>query len=111
MTYVLILAEKPSQAKAYTEAFPKVEKKDGYFYVPPCSLMPKGANITWGYGHLVELKSPQNYKEEWEKWDLAQLPILPGHYGYKVSSDKKKQFNIVKKLMKEADSITVATDI
>ena len=107
----LIIAEKPSQAKAYSEAFPKVEKKDGHFYVPPCSLMPGGANITWGYGHLVELKSPQDYKEEWEKWDLAQLPILPGHYGYKVSSDKKKQFNIVKKLMKEADSITVATDI
>lgn len=107
----LIIAEKPSQAKAYTEAFPKVEKKDGHFYVPPCSLMPKGANITWGYGHLVELKSPQDYKEEWEKWDLAQLPILPSQYGYKVSSDKKKQFNIVKKLMKEADSITVATDI
>ncbi|OXM07854.1 hypothetical protein A3845_28775 (plasmid) [Bacillus anthracis] len=107
----LIIAEKPSQAKAYTEAFPKAEKKDGYFSIAPCSLMPNGANITWGYGHLVELKAPQDYKAEWEKWDMSQLPILPERYGYKVSADKRKQFNIVKKLMKEADCITIATDI
>lgn len=108
---VLILAEKPNQAKAYSEAFPKVEKRDGHFYVPPCSLLPSGGNITWAYGHLVELKSPQEYKQEWEKWDLSQLPILPSRYEYKVSADKKKQFNIVKKLMKEADTTVVAVDI
>ncbi|QWH04011.1 type IA DNA topoisomerase (plasmid) [Bacillus mycoides] len=108
---VLILAEKPNQAKAYAEAFPKVEKRDGHFYVPPCSLLPSGGNITWAYGHLVELKSPQDYKKEWEKWDLSQLPILPSRYEYKVSADKKKQFNIIKKLMKEADTTVVAVDI
>ncbi|AJI09046.1 type IA DNA topoisomerase [Bacillus cereus] len=111
MGHVLILAEKPNQAKAYSEAFPKVEKRDGHFYVPPCSLLPSGGNITWAYGHLVELKSPQEYKQEWEKWDLSQLPILPSRYEYKVSADKKKQFNIVKKLMKEADTTVVAVDI
>lgn len=108
---VLILAEKPNQAKAYAEAFPKVEKRDGHFYVPPCSLLPSGGNITWAYGHLVELKSPQDYKKEWEKWDLSQLPILPSRYEYKVSVDKKKQFNIIKKLMKEAEVIQISTDI
>ncbi|QWH20575.1 type IA DNA topoisomerase (plasmid) [Bacillus mycoides] len=108
---VLVLAEKPNQAKAYAEAFPKVEKRDGHFYVPPCSLLPSGGNITWAYGHLVELKSPQDYKKEWEKWDLSQLPILPSRYEYKVSADKKKQFNIVKKLMKEADTTVVGVDI
>ncbi|PEO28677.1 type IA DNA topoisomerase [Bacillus toyonensis] len=107
----LIIAEKPSQAKAYTEAFPKAEKKDGYFSIAPCSLMPNGANITWGYGHLVELKAPQDYKAEWGKWDMSQLPILPERYGYKVSADKRKQFNVIKKLAKEADCITIATDI
>ncbi|WP_142318760.1 type IA DNA topoisomerase [Bacillus cereus] len=108
---VLILAEKPNQAKAYAEAFPKVEKRDGHFYVQPCSLLPSGGNITWAYGHLVELKSPQDYKKEWEKWDLSQLPILPSRYEYKVSADKKKQFNIIKKLMKEAEIIQISTDI
>ncbi|HDR7594796.1 TPA: DNA topoisomerase 3 [Bacillus mycoides] len=108
---VLILAEKPNQAKAYSEAFPKVEKREGHFYVPPCSLLPSGGNITWAYGHLVELKSPQDYKKEWEKWDLSQLPILPSRYEYKVSADKKKQFNIIKKLMKEAEIIQISTDI
>lgn len=108
---VLILAEKPNQAKAYAEAFPKVEKKEGYFYVPPCSLLPTGGNITWAIGHLVELNAPGDYKEEWEKWDLAKLPILPEQYVYKVSPSKRKQFNIIKKLMKEAEIINVSTDI
>jgi len=111
MASVLVIAEKPSQAQAYTGAFPRIEKKEGYFYVPPCSLMPNGANITWGYGHLVELKTPEEYKEEWAKWDLTHLPILPSKYGYKVSADKKKQFNIIKKLMKEAEMVIIATDI
>uniref|UniRef100_UPI003F493356 type IA DNA topoisomerase n=1 Tax=Bacillus multifaciens TaxID=3068506 RepID=UPI003F493356 len=108
---VLILAEKPPQAKAYSEAFPKVEKKDGYFYVPACSLLPTGGNITWAIGHLVELNTPEDYKEEWKNWDLSKLPILPERYVYKVSPSKRKQFNIVKRLMKEADTLTVATDI
>ncbi|MEC3226111.1 DNA topoisomerase [Bacillus thuringiensis] len=108
---VLILAEKPPQAKAYSEAFPNVQKKDGYYYVPPCSLLPTGGNITWAIGHLVELNSPEDYKEEWKNWDLSKLPILPERYVYKVSPSKRKQFNIVKRLMKEADTLTVAVDI
>ncbi|MGH0589681.1 DNA topoisomerase 3 [Bacillus mycoides] len=108
---VLILAEKPPQAKAYSEAFPNVQKKDGYFYVPPCSLLPTGGNITWAIGHLVELNAPGDYKEEWENWDITKLPILPEKYVYKVKQSRRKQFNIVKKLMKEAEIIHISTDI
>lgn len=108
---VLILAEKPPQAKAYSEAFPNVQKKDGYFYVPPCSLLPTGGNITWAIGHLVELNAPGDYKKEWEDWDITKLPILPEKYVYKVKENRRKQFNIVKKLMKEAEIIHISTDI
>ncbi|PER44120.1 hypothetical protein COL26_19005 [Bacillus thuringiensis] len=106
---VLILAEKPPQAKAYSEAFPKFGKKDGYFHVPPCSLLPTGGNITWTIGHLVELNTPEDYKEEWKNGELPKLPILPERSVYKVSPSKRKQFNFVKRLMKEADTLTVAT--
>nr|WP_242808415.1 hypothetical protein [Bacillus sp. N447-1] len=62
---VLTIAEKPDQEKAYAEAFPKVEKKDGHFYVPPCSVLTSGGNIPWAYFHLVKLKSPPDYRREW----------------------------------------------
>src|SRR5699024_2878360 len=60
-----------------------------------------GAFITWGIGHLVSLKMPQEYKEEWAKWNLKNLPIIPEKFEFKVSPDKKEQFKIVKKLFND----------
>ena len=55
----VILAEKPSQAKAYADAF-KVKRHEGYLEINPCPIFPEGAFITWGIGHLVELKEPKS---------------------------------------------------
>ena len=49
----VILAEKPSQAKAYADAF-SVRKHEGFLEITPCPILPEGAYITWGVGHLVE---------------------------------------------------------
>ncbi|WP_201262079.1 hypothetical protein [Lysinibacillus parviboronicapiens] len=42
---------------------------------------------------------PAYYKEEWKRWDFKNLPIIPNRFEYKVSEDKKIQFNAVKKLI------------
>ncbi|WP_338035456.1 MULTISPECIES: toprim domain-containing protein [Halobacillus] len=110
MGYVLILAEKPSQAKAYADAFQHTSKKDGYIEVNDRRYFNNKAVITWGFGHLVSLKMPGAYKKEWERWSLEHLPILPDHYKFEVPKDKKKQFNIVKGLLQKASEIVVATD-
>lgn len=108
---VVILAEKPSQAKSYAEAF-SVEKRDRtHIVLKACSTFPKGAVITWGIGHLVGLKMPNEYKEEWGKWNLANLPIFPAEHEYKVVADKKVQFNAIKKLFQQADVIINGCDI
>ncbi|RAS83132.1 toprim domain-containing protein [Priestia endophytica] len=111
MSKTIILAEKPSQAKAYAEAF-SVKKRDKIFIeLNPCSTFPNGAVITWGIGHLVELKQPQEYKEEWGSWSLSSLPILPDRYEFKVAYGKSEQFNAVKKIFKNADIIINACDV
>ncbi|MFC7392768.1 type IA DNA topoisomerase [Scopulibacillus cellulosilyticus] len=110
MGLVLILAEKPSQARAYADAFQKTAKKDGYIVVTDHRYFQDHAIITWGFGHLVELVKPGDYKKEWGKWRLDNLPILPDHFKFDVPRDKKKQFNIVKNLLNQADEIIVATD-
>jgi DNA topoisomerase III len=107
---VVILAEKPSQAKAYAEALKNSKRHEGYFDIPSCSLFPNGAKITWGIGHLVTLKEPHEYQEEWGKWNIENLPIVPEAFQFKVVKDTKKQFDIVKGLLKETDEIVVATD-
>ena len=108
MSNTVILAEKPSQAKAYTEAFSKVEKKDGYYSVSDNEL--PNATITYGYGHLVSLYEPEKYNSDWKKWRLDTLPIFPENYQFQVSKGKSKQYKIVKGLLDKADNIIIATD-
>lgn len=110
---VAILAEKPSQAKAYSEAY-QVEKRDKTsITLKTCNTFPEGAIITWGIGHLVSLKMPNEYKEEWAKWDLKNLPIIPDEFQFKVVSDKKTQFAFIKKLFNDpaVSSIVNACDV
>ena len=111
MSKIVILSEKPSQAKAYAAAYSVKKRDKTSIELHPCNTFPSGAIITWGIGHLVELKQPQEYKEEWGTWSLSSLPIIPDQYEFKVASRKREQFNAVKKLFKEADVIINACDV
>ena len=53
---------------------------------------------------------PQEYQEEWKNWHLDNLPIFPNEYKFKVTKDKRKQYNIVKGHLDKADNIIIATD-
>ena len=50
----VILAEKPSQVKAYSGAFTVKARHKTHIELNPCITFPSGAVITWGIGHLVE---------------------------------------------------------
>ena len=105
----VILAEKPSQARSYVQAFQKSTKKQGYYMVSD-PVLPNSTVVTYGFGHLVELATPDKYNPEYKKWTLSNLPIFPDNYKFIVPNDKKAQFKVVKDLLKEADEIIVATD-
>ncbi|ARK21874.1 type IA DNA topoisomerase [Sporosarcina ureae] len=107
MSKVAILAEKPSQAKAYAEAFSVKTRQKTHIELNACNTFPSGAVITWGIGHLVELKEPKEYRKEWASWNLSSLPILPTNYEYKVSSDKKVQFAFIKQLFNDPNISTI----
>ena len=89
----VILAEKPSQAKAYADAF-SVKRHEGYLEILPSPIFPEGAYITWGIGHLVELKEPKAYDPKWNRWSLKSLPILSDHYEFQIAKGKFKQLLI-----------------
>lgn len=107
MSKIAILAEKPSQAKAYSEAFSVKNRTKTHIELNQCSTFPSGAIITWGIGHLVELKEPKEYKKEWGSWNLATLPILPDRYEFKVVKDKQTHFAFIKKLFNSPEVSTV----
>src|SRR5699024_9523116 len=107
----LILAEKPSQARAYADAFQHTNKKEGYIEVLDYRFFDDKAWITWGYGHLLELVSPEQDNAAWKQWKLEQLPMFPARFQFQISKDKKKQFNIAKKRLNHTSEIIVATDV
>lgn len=105
----VILAEKPSQARAYVAAFQKSQKKAGYYEVSD-PVLPNDTLVTHALGHLVELVPPEKYDAKYRNWALANLPIFPANYQFEVIADKQKQFQVVKMLLNRADTIIVAGD-
>ena len=101
----LIVTEKPSVAQAIGKVLGATARRDGY-------LEGGGYLISWCVGHLVELAPPGAYDPRLERWDRADLPILPERWQYLVSSSTKKQFDVLCKLMHRADvdRIICATD-
>ena len=96
MSYALVIAEKPSVGAAIAAALGVSGKKDGY-------MEGGGYIISWCVGHLVELAEAAAYGEQYKKWRLDSLPILPQEWKYTVSTDKGKQFKTLKELMHRAD--------
>lgn len=90
------MTEKPSVAMTYAKVLGVQGRQDGY-------LEGNGYFISWCVGHLVELAPPSAYGEQYSKWSIADLPILPQKWQYLVSANTKKQFSILKKLMRRAD--------
>ena len=68
--------------------------------------------VSWCVGHLVEPVDPEAYDERYSKWKHEDLPILPEEWKYQVVAGTKKQFDILKGLMKRSDveSLIEATD-
>ena len=54
-------------------------------------------------GHLAGLADADSYDPKYAKWRYDDLPILPEHWQMVVGKDKKKQFDILKKLMNAPD--------
>ena len=105
MNYKLVIAEKPSVAQSIAKVIGADKREDGY-------LEGNGYIVSWCVGHLVELAPPESYDEKYEKWRYEDLPILPDSWSYQTADATRKQFGILKNLMKRDDvvSLVEATD-
>lgn len=97
---ILYIAEKPSVGRAVADVLPKPhQKNDGFIRVG------NGDIVTWCIGHLLEQAAPESYNPEYKKWNKNHIPIIPTDWKLEVKSQTRKQFNTVKKLIKEADQL------
>lgn len=107
---IAILAEKPSVAREIAQIVGSRTKKDGYL---------EGNNyaVTWAYGHLIGLDSPESYGYK-GAWQRSQLPMMPDVFTVSPLSEAERkieklhadQLKTISRLFKKADSIIVATD-
>lgn len=97
---IVCIAEKPSVARDIARILGATAQRDGY-------MEGNGYQVTWTFGHLCELKEPNDYLVNWRFWTLAALPMIPQRFGIKLIPDRgiEKQFETIAKLYAEADEI------
>ena len=97
---VVCIAEKPSVAKDIARILGATASHDGY-------MEGNGYQVTWTFGHLCELKMPEDYTPMWKAWSLSVLPMIPPRFGIRLKEDQgvKKQFATIERLMQAADEI------
>ena len=92
----LVIAEKPSVGMAYASVLGAKKRMEGY-------LEGNGYIVSWCFGHLAELASAEAYDEKYAKWRCEDLPIVPNPWVVKITHSKKKQFDLLRELMRQED--------
>ena len=102
---ILYIAEKPSLGRAVADVLPKPHKKgDGFIEAG------NGDVVSWCIGHLLEQAQPEAYDPEYKKWRIDHLPIVPDVWKLEIKPKTRKQFTILKKLIKKTDGLVNVGD-
>ncbi len=100
MSKSLIIAEKPSVASYRARVLGKFKRDKDFFendqYV-----------ISSAVGHLVEMVPPEGAEVKRGKWNLENLPVLPGHFDLVPIEKNKARLQVLKRLMKRPDVIEI----
>ncbi len=94
------IAEKPSVAQSIANVLGATRKMNGYYEG-------NGYQVTWTFGHLCELKNPEEYTDHWKPWAESRLPMIPQTFGITLKNDDgvKRQFAAIADLYSRADEI------
>jgi DNA topoisomerase III len=99
----LFLCEKPSQGKDIARVLGARQRSNGHYIGPDVT-------VTWCIGHLVEAAPPEAYGEQYKRWSIEHLPILPDRWRLNVKAATAAQFKIVRGLLASASDLVIATD-
>ena len=99
------IAEKPSVGREIAKVLGANDRHDGY-------MEGNGWQVTWVFGHLCQLYEPHEYQEQWRRWSMDVLPMIPDRFRIRVSDNDgvQKQFEIIKNLCANADAVVNCGD-
>jgi len=96
----LIITEKPSVARDMAKVLGSFTNKNTY-------LESDQYIISWAYGHLLELVSPEQYDPSYKFWTLQKLPILPSVFLLQPIASSEKQLKELLNLIKSKQIETI----
>lgn len=100
----LIIAEKPSLARAIAEALPaSAQRRDGY-------IEAGDTIVSWCVGHLLEQAPPDAYDAAFKTWRRDHLPIVPQQWKLTPRPKARSQLGVLRGLIKRAASVVHAGD-
>ncbi|MDH0639246.1 MULTISPECIES: DNA topoisomerase III [Pseudomonas] len=99
----LFLCEKPSQGKDIARVLGAGQRGNGCY-------SGTGVIVTWCIGHLIEAAPPEAYAEQYKRWSLEQLPIIPERWRVEPKAATAAQLKIVKQPVGQARELVIATD-
>ena len=98
----LIIAEKPSVANDIARVLGGFTRHGDYFenseYV-----------LSSAIGHLLELVAPEGVEVKRGKWSLANLPVIPPHFGLKPIEKTEDRLKLLTRLIKRKDIARIKT--
>ena len=94
---VVIIAEKPSVASDIAKVLGVAAKEDTHW-------QSEEIIVTWAVGHLLELKTPEEYDAAFKNWrgTIDKLPFIPEDFELKPITGRgnnRKQLTAIKKLI------------
>ena len=98
----LVIAEKPSVAQSLAAVIGATARKERY-------LEGNGWRVSWCLGHLLAWRMLTPTTRTTPSGAMTICPFLPKPWQMVVSKDKKKQFDMLKRLMNATDELKWST--
>ncbi|NWL08077.1 DNA topoisomerase III [Pseudomonas hunanensis] len=99
----LYICEKPSQARDIARVLQAHRHGDG-------CLQGTGVTVTWCVGHLLETAPPETYGQQFKRWSLEHLPIIPQHWQLVAKPKVAAQLKAISRLLQNCTEVVIATD-
>ena len=93
----LVIAEKPSVALDLSKALPGKFTRSKTHYESDEHI------VSYAIGHLVVLCYPEEIDQQYKKWQMETLPIMPDKFPLKSQPKTKGQLNALQKLIRRKD--------
>lgn len=94
--YRLVIAEKSSVAQSIAKVLGAGIRREGF-------LEGDGLLVSWCVGHLAGLAEPSVYNPAYARWRKKDLPIIPENWRFTIARDKRKQFDVLRTLLRRED--------